>query len=59
MSHAKNSGIQFMPKTFIIGTGYLSSMLSKKIKDSEIIPSENLYKKFYSKLIKIKKKLIL
>ena len=56
MSHVKNSGIQFMPKTFIIGTGYLSSMLSKKIKDVEIIPSENYIKKIY-KINKDKKKI--
>ncbi len=41
-----------MYKTYLIGSGYLSNKLSKKIKNSEIVPSQ----KFYLIIKKINKK---
>ena len=41
-----------MYKTYLIGSGYLSSKLSKRIKNSEIITSQN----FNLKIKKINKK---
>ena len=36
----KNSGVLLMYKTYIIGTGYLSSKLIKKIKNAEIVSAQ-------------------
>ncbi len=45
-----------MFKTFLIGTGYLSSKISKKIKNSEIVSSDNFIKSI-NKINKDKKKI--
>ena len=45
-----------MFKTFLIGTGYLSSKISKKIKNSEIVSSDNFIKTI-NKINKDKKKI--